>query len=212
MRSTRQSRSGSMCRPRRFCRRSIGPAIRRGAQYYRHDPAMARKLLAEAGFPEGIDIPMLGWSDQISIAAPGGDRHPTRPLRHPRAAHAGLRQREFNHVLRPRQARAPAAWRRSPRAPTRARSTTICFSKDAYFNAGGVELPGYRELLDAHHGDHRPGGAQGRVCKIAALRGREPLAGTDRVQHAITVHHPRLKGFVLGMIGKPKCADVWLDA
>jgi hypothetical protein len=29
---------------------------------------------------------------------------------------------------------------------------------------------------------------------------------------AITVHHLRLKGFVLGMIGKPKCADVWLDA
>jgi ABC-type transport system substrate-binding protein len=28
---------------------------------------------------------------------------------------------------------------------------------------------------------------------------------------AIAVHHPRVKGFVTGIIGKPKCADVWLD-
>jgi hypothetical protein len=29
---------------------------------------------------------------------------------------------------------------------------------------------------------------------------------------AITVRHPKVKGFVLGMIGKPKCTEVWLDA
>ena len=35
--------------------------------YYSHDPDKAKKLLAEAGYPNGIDIPMLGWSDQVSM-------------------------------------------------------------------------------------------------------------------------------------------------
>ncbi len=36
-------------------------------RYYNYDPAKARALLREAGYPNGIDLPMLGWSDQISM-------------------------------------------------------------------------------------------------------------------------------------------------
>ena len=45
--------------------------------------------------------------------------------------------------------RAPRAWRSSRRGPDPSQEYDNLFGKDAYFNAGNVELPGFRELLDA---------------------------------------------------------------
>jgi hypothetical protein len=110
------------------------------AQYYRHDPAMARKLLAEAGFPEGIDIPMLGWSDQISmqrqeviVKSASGLAYAAQPVS------ASAKQPCSSAP----PSRASAAWRRTAARPTRFRAENRSAS-DAYFNAV-LELPGYRE-------------------------------------------------------------------
>ena len=181
------------------------------AQYYRHDPAMARKLLAEAGFPEGIDIPMLGWSDQISMQR--------QEVIVSQLARSGIRVQ-----LTPVSASASSTMFFGPAKQGAGRMAQIAarpdpsqeydnlFSKDAYFNAGGVELPGYRELLDATMATTDRAARKAAFAKLQRFVVENALLVPIVFNTAITVHHPRLKGFVLGMIGKPKCADVWLDA
>jgi ABC-type transport system substrate-binding protein len=181
------------------------------AQYYRHDPAMARKLLIDAGFPDGIDIPMLGWSDQISMQR--------QEVIVTQLARAGIRVQ-----LTPVSASASSTMFFGPAKQGAGRMAQIAarpdpsqeydnlFSKDAYFNAGGVELPGYRELLDATMATTERAARTEAFAKLQRFVIENALLVPIVFNTAIAVHHPRVKGFVTGIIGKPKCADVWLDA
>jgi len=181
------------------------------AQYYRYDPAMARKLLAEAGFPDGIEIPMLGWSDQISMQR--------QEVIVTQLARAGIRVQ-----LTPVSASASSTMFFGPAKQGAGRMAQIAarpdpsqeydnlFSKDAYFNAGGVELAGYRELLDATMATTGREARKAAFAKLQRFVVENALLVPIVFNTAITVHHQRVKGFVLGMIGKPKCTEVWLDA
>jgi ABC-type transport system substrate-binding protein len=71
------------------------------------------------------------------------------------------------------------------------------FSKDAYFNAGGVELPGYRELLDATMAS-TDRAARAARCKLQRFVVENALLVPIVFNTAITVHHPRLKGLFSG--------------
>ena len=52
------------------------------------------------------------------------------------------------------------------------------FSKDSFFNAGGIELPGYRDLITASPGRRRPHRAEDGAREAATLRHRK-RAGAD---------------------------------
>jgi ABC-type transport system substrate-binding protein len=181
------------------------------AQYYRYDPGKARALLAEAGFPQGIEIPMLGWSDQISMQR--------QEVIVTQLARSGIRV-----ALTPVSASASSTMFFGPAKQGAGRMAQIAarpdpsqeydnlFSKDAYFNAGGVELPGYRELLDATMASTDRAARKAAFAKLQRFVVENALLVPLLFNTAITVRHPRVKGFVWGMIGKPKCTEVWLDA
>jgi ABC-type transport system substrate-binding protein len=181
------------------------------AQYYRHDPDMARKLLADAGFAAGIDVPMLGWSDQISMQR--------QEVIVTQLARSGVRVK-----LTPVSASASSTMFFGPAKQGAGRMAQIAarpdpsqeydnlFSKDAYFNAGAVELPGYRPLLDATMATTDLAQRKAAFAKLQRFVVENALLVPIVFNTAVTVHHPRVNGFVLGMIGKPKCTDVWLDA
>jgi peptide/nickel transport system substrate-binding protein/glutathione transport system substrate-binding protein len=180
------------------------------AQYYRYDPGKARALLADAGFPQGIEIPMLGWSDQISMQR--------QEVIVTHLAHSGIRV-----ALTPVTASASSTMFFGPPKQGAGRMAQIAarpdpsqeydnlFSKDAYFNAGGVELPGYRELLDATMATTDRAARKAAFAKLQRFVVENALLVPLLFNTAITVRHPKVKGFVLGMIGKPKCTEVWLD-
>ena len=139
--------SASARRRARSCRRSTGPAIRRRRITTRYDPDKAKKLLAEAGHPNGIEIEIDRLGRPARDAAPGSHHLAARQGRHPRQADgagpaaggAGLHDREEGRdVHQPvvGLSRSEPALRGAVR-------------QDALRNAGGVELPGFRELLDA---------------------------------------------------------------
>ena len=70
--------------------------------YYGYDPDKARKLLAEAGHPDGIDVPDAGLVGPDRHATPGSRDGSACQGRHPRAADAGLTAgfRRFNSSVR----------------------------------------------------------------------------------------------------------------
>jgi ABC-type transport system substrate-binding protein len=154
---------------------------------------------------------MLGWSDQISMQR--------QEVIVTQLARAGIRV-----ALTPVSASASSTMFFGPAKQGAGRMAQIAarpdpsqeydnlFSKDAYFNAGNVELAGYRELLDATMATTDREARKAAFAKLQRFVVENALLVPIVFNTAITVHHPRLKGFVLGMIGKPKCTEVWLDA
>jgi len=117
------------------------------ANYYNHDIDKAKKLLAEAGYPNGIDIDAFGWADQVAMQrqeliisqwAQAGIRIKLTPVAPQTAIQLFMLEKKGAMFISP-----------AGGFPDPSQYYEVLFGKDALRNAGKVELPGFRELLDA---------------------------------------------------------------
>jgi ABC-type transport system substrate-binding protein len=181
------------------------------ADYYSHDPAKARKLLADAGFPNGIDIPMVGWSDQNSIQ--------WQEVVVNQLAQCGIRVRvtpsspqESSVQFFGPEKRGAGRMSIIAARPDPSQEYDNLFSAGAYFNAGGIELPGYRELLDATMLSTDQGERKAAFAKMQAFVVENALMLPLLFNNYLEVHDPKVKNFSYGLLGKPKFTEVWLEA
>jgi peptide/nickel transport system substrate-binding protein/glutathione transport system substrate-binding protein len=181
------------------------------ADYYTYDPDKARKLLADAGFPNGLDIPMVGWSDQLSMQR--------QEVMMAQLAKVGVRVKLTTYA--PTES---AAMFFGPAKKGAARMALIAarpdpsqeydnlFGKDGYFNAGGVELPGFRALLDATMAATGQAARKAAFAKLQRFEIENALMVTLLFNTSVSVASPKVKNFVFGSIDKPKLTEVSLEA
>src|SRR6185312_21789 len=114
---------------------------------YTYSPEKARALLAQAGHPDGIDIPMLGWADQTSMQR--------QEVAVSQLAKAGIRVQltpgspqdtSIQFFGPPKKGSARLSGMGGYADPSQQYDNLL--SKDAYYNAGRTELPGYRDLIN----------------------------------------------------------------
>jgi ABC-type transport system substrate-binding protein len=86
------------------------------------------------------------------------------------------------------------------------------FGKDGYFNAGSVELPGFRELLDATMATTDQAARKAAFAKLQRFEVENALMVTLLFTTSVSVHSPKVKNFVFGPIDKPKLTSAWLEA
>ena len=148
---------------------SSGP----GAQYYRHDPKEARRLLAEAGFPQGLKTQLNvtgGYGVRLHRLLPARPA-PAQGERHRRGAEgAGVRR---VHRRRPSWASTRAwPWARSASPGSRTRTLYGMYMPEQARNSSHVsdaKIIGDAAGADAHQG---PRGAPEAHLRHPALRRR----------------------------------------
>jgi peptide/nickel transport system substrate-binding protein/glutathione transport system substrate-binding protein len=178
--------------------------------YYSYDPERAKKLLADAGHSGGIEIEAWGWSDQTSMQR--------QELMMAELGKAGIRLKLTPAVpiqvirafmIQHKRAMMVGA---GGGYPDPSQLYEALFAKTALRNAGQVELPGFRPLMDATMA------AQGRPARKAAFAKlqrftiEQAMYLPEAMTPGITLQTPKVQNFVNGLMNTPKLTEVWLEA
>lgn len=175
---------------------------------YPHDPAKARKLLADAGHPDGIDLNMLTYTDQISqqraeilieqlkasnvrIKLTSGSLPDTT---------AAMFSQKQGDILQ-------SNWTGRP-DPTL--TYTLMFSKNGYFNPSGVETPGLEAALAATRATAEQAGRAHAFADLQKIVMEQALLVPLVFQSQIVAHAAKVRGYRPTLLGKPRFDDVYL--
>lgn len=178
--------------------------------YYKYDPDKARALLKEAGFGGGIDLPTFGWPDQVAMQrqeliisqlAKSGIRIKLTPTTPQQAMQAMMIEKKGDMLISP-----------TGGYPDPSQSYEVQFAKDALRNAGKVEVPGFRELMNATEEAQDQPSRKAAFAKLQRFVIEQALQVPQYIWPGVTVLSPKVKNFDAGIIGTPKFQEVWLAA
>jgi len=177
--------------------------------FYTHDLDKAKALLKEAGHANGIEIVSWGWPDQASVQrqevisaqlAEAGIRLKITPAPPQQAMQNFLTEKKGDQLLSP-----------TGGLPDPSLAYDRQFSASAYRNAGGIELDGYRPLLDASLSTFDQAGRQKVMYDLQRFVLENALHLPQFVNAGMIVRSPKVNGFVFGLPQRPRFHKVWLS-
>lgn len=176
---------------------------------YPYDPDLARELLGDAGYGDGLTIEVVGWSNDVDIrhaeiiqaqlSAVGITMEMTM-TEVPQATAQFFDEKRFDAYL--------AAWTGRPDPSL---TYSLLFSKDGYFNAAGLEVDGLEEQLRAtREVDDLDERAEAFATATATIVD-EALYVPLTFPPDFAIYTEALTGYEPNLLAKPKLAFVELD-
>ena len=86
------------------------------------------------------------------------------------------------------------------------------FAKTALRNAGKIELPGFRELMDATTTAQSIEERKAAFAKLQGFVVEQALQLPQYMSYGVNIMTPKVKNHRLGLLTVPKFAEVWLEA
>ena len=182
------------------------------AGLYPHNPEMSRKLLAEAGFKDGLTIDLVGYPDQDSVQRQEilieqfrksgmNVRFMNAPIAEASAAFFGAEKRGSGLL---------AAWTGRPDPSL---TYSLMFTRDAYFNAGRAPVPPELEAaIKASRASEDIEQRRQAFATVQRLVMENAFVAPLAFQFELVAMNKKVQGYKPNLLGKPKYDDVWLES
>ncbi|MCC6719000.1 MAG: peptide ABC transporter [Acetobacteraceae bacterium] len=180
------------------------------ANYYTHDPERARKLLAEGGYSNGIDLVGISYSEQLSVqqqeilieqVRQAGIRLTFKRFTGPPTTTAFLAEKQGDVFL--------SAWTGRPDPSL---TYQLMFGVGSYYNAGrGEGAPGLTEALLATRASSNLDVRKAAFRKLQQIVTEHALMVPLVFRPELDAFGKRVHGYRPNLLGKPKFTDVWLE-
>lgn len=179
------------------------------ANFYKYDPDRAKALLKEAGFPDGVEIHLIAWNDQVSVQRTEVliEMFKKANIRLKLSTGSGVetagqffgKQEGDMHL---------SFWTGRPDPSL---TYDLLFAEGSFFNAGRGATPGMAALLSEAQSGATQESRKAAFVKVQRAALENALFCPIMFDVQMVVHTNRLKGYQPNLIGKPKFEGVSLS-
>jgi ABC-type oligopeptide transport system substrate-binding subunit len=96
--------------------------------------------------------------------------------------------------------------------PDPSQAYEVLFGATALRNASGIELPGFRALLDETMASQDQAARKAAFVKLQRFVVEQAMQLVQYISPAVAVFSPKVQNFKESMISVPKLTEVWLKA
>ena len=178
--------------------------------FYKYDPDKAKALLAEAGHKDGLELHLIGYTDQRQqqrqevlqeMWRKVGIKLRFSTFNIPEGSAAFFSKTEGNGLL--------SQWTGRPDPSL---TFTLLYGKGSYFNAGRQEAT--TEITKALADSRASADLDARKKAFSVLQKQvleQALSVPLLFQFELDAHSTKVKGFQPNLLGKPRFNGVWMD-